>query len=104
MALITDLRHFLDEHGAIPDEITAPALKIALFLGSITGWVTINPTPRFKETNVPCRFSPGRRRCPGRVFARFEVDGTTIAWECPICGDNGLVHGWEGTMWDRSKE
>jgi hypothetical protein len=103
VALITNLQHFLDEHGVIPDEIPGPALKIALFLGSITGWVTINPATRSSETNVPCRRSSGRRRCPGTVFAQLESDGATIAWECPICGDNGIIHGWEGTMWDRSK-
>jgi hypothetical protein len=23
-----------------------------------------------------------------------------IAWECPACGDNGLIHHWQGTPWD----
>jgi len=25
-----------------------------------------------------------------------------IDWRCTICGDNGMIHGWEGTLWDRS--
>ena len=24
-----------------------------------------------------------------------------IVWQCPICGDNGLIDGWEDTMWNR---
>lgn len=103
MALVTDLQHYLDQNGAIPSEIPTPVLKTAHFLGSITGWVTMNPTARSKETNVSCRHSSGRRRCPGTVFAQLASDGTMIAWECPICGDNGIIHGWKGTMWDRSK-
>lgn len=101
MALITNLGHFLDENGAIPDEIPGPARKIALFLGSITGWVTINPATRSNESNVPCRRNSGRGRCAGTIFVHLEADGVAIVWECPVCSDNGIIHGWEGSMWDR---
>jgi hypothetical protein len=23
-----------------------------------------------------------------------------ISWYCPVCGDNGLIRGWQGTLWD----
>jgi len=23
-----------------------------------------------------------------------------MVWHCPICGDNGIIRGWEGTFWD----
>lgn len=101
MALVSNLRHFLDEQGVIPEAIPGPALNFALFLGSIVSWVTSHPSGRHEETNVPCRRSPGRRRCSGTIYAWVEADGATIAWECPICADHGLIHGWEGTLWDR---
>ena len=103
MALIANLQHFLDEYGDIPDDLPGPARKIALFLGSVAAWVTINPAARFNQTNVPCRRSPGHRLCTGTVFAELDSDGATIAWECSVCGDNGLIRGWEGTMWDRRR-
>jgi hypothetical protein len=32
-----------------------------------------------------------------------ELDRTSghIVWQCPVCGDNGLIHGWEDTLWNR---
>ncbi len=101
MATITNLQHYLDSNGAVPEEIPAPARNLGLFLGSIAGWVTSHPAGQYERTNVPCRCSPGRRRCAGVIQARFESDGSTIIWECPTCLDNGIIRGWEETMWDR---
>ncbi len=103
MALITQMKHFLDEEGDIPKEIPVPARKLALFLGSIVGWVTIRKVGRFEMTNVPCRHSTGRRRCDGIIVAKLEDDGATIVWECPMCRDNGTISAWEDTFWDRRR-
>lgn len=32
---ITDMRHYLDEHGSLPADMPGPAVNLALFLGSI---------------------------------------------------------------------
>lgn len=24
----------------------------------------------------------------------------SIYWQCPVCHDNGLITGWQGTLWD----
>lgn len=101
---VTDLRHFLDDDGVLPEEIPGPALTLALFFGSIVGWVTSHHLGWHELTNVPCRRSPARRRCLGTVHARLEPDGETITWHCPICRDNGTIRGWEGTLWDRRSE
>jgi hypothetical protein len=101
---VTDLRHFLDDEGGIPDSLPGPALRLLRFLGAITQWVTIHPPGQFPWTNIPCRRSPGHRPCPGDIHAGFHSDGTTIVWECPFCGANGYIHGWEGTLWDRTCE
>jgi hypothetical protein len=95
---VTDIRHFLDGAGALP-EMPGPALNLALFLGAIVAWVTSSAVDR--RTNVPCRRTPGRRRCRGEILAALAPDGAEISWQCPVCGDNGVIHGWEGTRWDR---
>jgi hypothetical protein len=23
-----------------------------------------------------------------------------IDWYCPVCHDNGIIRGWQGTLWD----
>lgn len=99
---MTDMRHCLDASGAIPEGLPGPALNLALFLGAILAWVTSGRSAADPRTNVSCRRSPGRRRCPGEIFASFEADRSTIVWHCPVCGDNGVTRGWEGTPWDRS--
>jgi hypothetical protein len=101
---VTDMRHFLDTAGAIPEGIPWPAQNLSVFLGAIVAWVTSGRSSTEPRTNVACRRSPQRRRCPGEIVASFEVDGSTIVWRCPACGDNGVTRGWEGTLWDRRPE
>lgn len=96
----TDLRHFLDEEGTLPD-LRGPVLPLVLFLGSVVAWVTSHPPNRFPMTNVPCRRSPRRRRCMGEIYAVLEDDQSVIDWQCPLCGDNGVIYGWEDSPWDR---
>ena len=103
MALITNLQHFLDSQGAIPENIPGPAHRLSLFLGAIVGWVTSHPVGQAERSNVPCRRRPGRRRCSGFIEAWLEPD-STIRWVCPHCQDNGIIRGWEHTLWDRCSQ
>jgi hypothetical protein len=100
--LVADLRHFLDEDGSLPD-LPEPALKLALHLGAIVGWVSRSPSRDLRPTNVPCRRRPGRRRCLGEIQARLVPDTGTIEWTCPFCFDGGTIAGWEGTLWDKTR-
>lgn len=97
---ITDMRHFLDPSGNVPD-MPGPALSLALFLGSIVAWATSGRTVADLRTNVSCRRSPGHRRCLGTIEADLTENGRAVSWWCPVCGDNGVTRGWEGTLWDR---
>ena len=54
-------------------------------------------------TNVPCG-SPGRRGCGGEIVAELDKASGHIVWHCPLCGDNGLIHGWRDTTWDRQPD
>jgi hypothetical protein len=99
--LIADMRHFLNEDGSLPD-LPEPALKLALHLGAIVGWVSRSPSKDLRSTNVPCRRRPRRRRCPGEIQACLAPDTGTIDWTCPVCFDSGTIAGWEGTLWDKT--
>jgi hypothetical protein len=94
------MRHFLDETGTLP-ELPNQALNLVLHLGAIVTWMTSQPHDGDQRTNVTCRRSPGRRRCVGEIHASFQGDPFGITWFCPLCEDNGLIYGWEGTLWDR---
>ena len=97
---ITDMRHYLGPDGRL-GEMPTPALNLALFLGSIIAWVTSRSSGRISRTNVPCRRSPGRRRCRGEIHAGLDMEPATIVWQCSECGDCGYIRGWKGTSWDR---
>lgn len=99
---ITDMRHFLDEAGALAP-MAGPALELALFQGAIVSWVSSPAAQDSIRTNVPCRRRPRSGRCGVEIEACFEPGGQCIAWRCPRCGDNGLIHGWEETHWDRRR-
>jgi len=81
----TDRRDLGDRHaalsgcsGVISEDLPGPALNLARFLGAIVAWVTSGRSSPDPRTNVPCRRSPGRRRCAGEILASFEADGSTI--------------------------
>ena len=96
------MRHYLDEEtGDLPDGLPAPVLTLALYFGSIVAWVTDHLPQEDWHTNVPCRRSPSRRRCLGEIMAELNRTSGYISWQCPVCGDNGLIHGWEDTLWNR---
>ena len=42
-----------------------------------------------------------RRRYLGEIVAEFDSAPGHVVWQCPVCGDNGLIHGWEHTLWNR---
>ncbi len=98
---ITDLRHYLDEATGDLAAMPAPALTLAMFLSSIVAWVTSREYDEDETTNVWCWRRPGRTRCRGEIVARLDRSALEIAWQCPHCGVNGVIRGWEGSLWDR---
>jgi hypothetical protein len=81
----------------IPERV----LSLAIFFGAIVAWVTDHLPEGDEHTNVPCRRSPGRRRCRGDIIAQLDRSSGYIVWQCPLCGDHGMIHGWEDTLWNR---
>jgi len=99
--LIADIRCYLIEDGSLPD-LPEPALKVALHLSAIVGWISRSRSRTLRLTNVPCRRRPRRRRCPGEIEACLDPETGTIEWVCPLCTDDGTITGWEGTRWDKT--
>jgi hypothetical protein len=96
---VTDMRHFPDDQGEL-ERMPGPAMNLAVYLGAIVGWVS-RTNGRNQRTNVWCRRRRGRRRCRGEIIAGKADERHAIVWHCPQCGDNGIIHGWENTRWDR---
>lgn len=61
---------------------------------------TTSPVGEPTVTVIPCSRRPGRRPCPGLIeVVRLDVPAS-IEWWCPVCGDEGVVSGWEGSPFD----
>lgn len=101
--LVTDLRHFLTEEGAIAPTPGA-ATRLAEFLGRIVVDATSPPSAQCSGHPVRCTRRPGRKPCPGEIESDLEPEDGTIVWWCPICGENGYIRNWEGTLWDRGRD
>ena len=99
---VVDMRHYIDEDtGDLPEVIPERVVSLAILFGAIVAWVTDHLPDGDEHTNVPCRRSPGRRRCRGDIIAELDSTSGYIVWHCPLCGDNGMIHGWEDTLWNR---
>lgn len=96
---ITELTHFLDEAGSIAD-MPRPARLLAEFLARIVMSATLAAAGRGDRGRPSCRRRPNRKPCPGKIENFIDADSDAIRWECPICGDNGQISGWRGTLWD----
>lgn len=98
--LIADLRHYLDKDGTLTP-MPGPAIRLATFLCAIVSWTT-RSGGSVQRTNVWCRRSPSRKPCANEIIAAYGKSSSDIFWECPGCGDSGLIKGWIDTTWDRS--
>jgi hypothetical protein len=100
---ISDIRHFLDEDGLIPIDLPGPALRLAKHFGSIVKAVSSHKGIEKKHTGIMCRRRPGHKPCPGEIIAKIDNQNDyAIHWYCTICNDNGIISGWQGTIFDHS--
>lgn len=96
---ITDLTHFLDEEGRIVPK-KGPARRLTEFFASIVTMCShpyLTPPPKYL---VRCRRRPARKPCAGVIQADLDPPTEDIVWWCPVCGDNGYIRNWKGTIWD----
>jgi hypothetical protein len=84
ICVITD-----EETGDLPDAIPERVLSLAILFGAIVAWVTDHLPDGDEYTNVPCRRSPGRRRCRGEIIALLDRTSGYIGWHCPLCAATG---------------
>lgn len=93
---VSDLRHFLD----MPEDAPVPARRMAEHLALLVRAATAGESGQAWVSALPCRRRPGRRPCPGH-YALFRTDvPPSIEWRCTDCGDEGVISGWERSVYD----
>ena len=98
---ITNIQHFLDEKGELGD-LPKPAFNLANHVISIIEEVTRgNDDNEPQEIDVQCRRRPKRKKCTGTIIAYINKENPgEIMWFCPFCDDNGVITGWESTIYN----
>jgi hypothetical protein len=97
---IVDITHFLDERGAIVAS-PAEARCLAEHFAAIVAATTSAPCQAATGSPVRCRRRPRRKPCPEAIRAAITLDDRMdVVWDCPSCGDNGVISNWHGTIWD----
>lgn len=95
--LVSDLNHFLD----LPDDVPAPACRLAQHFGNIVRAATAGDRLGARWTSaLPCRRRPAHRPCPGRITIVRHQPPAPIQWRCSVCADEGVISNWEGSPYD----
>jgi len=97
---VIDIRHWLDE------TLTGPGLPQLKFkvkkLGEIITYATSAEVGFSVGTQPVCWRRTNRKPCGGGLEIELFPGTDHIHWQCPICGNEGMVTGWGGLIWDMS--
>lgn len=98
---IIDVRHWLDKTQSGP---AVPQLRLKVKkLGEIITYATSVMAAIPVESPPKCWRRPKRKPCEGILDIALGETSDQIHWECPVCGDEGVVTGWRGLIWDVSE-
>ena len=104
MEFVTNIQHFLNEDGSIPDSLPLEAEELLFFLIAIIETATTE-----YERSITISLISGlycrkiTKEYPSSRKIRVWIDPQThqVCWACPECGDKGTISYWEGTPWDK---
>lgn len=94
---ITNMQHFLNKKGEIPETMPDEAKALAGFQAMVVDAATNNKTQTEPLlTDLRC-FEKG---CKGHVLVEIIAEENKIHWNCIACDMGGIISNWEGTKWD----
>ncbi|MEP7191330.1 MAG: hypothetical protein ABI903_00520 [Actinomycetota bacterium] len=94
--MVTELSHYLE----LPEETPGPARRLAADLYGIVRAATAGDAGTAWTSALPCRRRPAHRLCHGRLVVLRVGPPAPIHWQCSVCGDEGLISGWEDSPFD----
>lgn len=95
---VISLRDYAEESGSSE---MGPVARFAAYLGRIVATAQAYPAGPIIPSAIRCRRRPNRRRCLGFLdIVRLDIP-REIRWECPECGDQGVIRDWQGTPWEQ---
>ena len=95
---VIDIRHWLGENLV---DAGLPQLRLKVKkLGEIITYATAIAAGISVDVRPRCWRKPQRKPCAGELEISLNLDTKKIHWLCSECGDEGVVTGWSGLMWD----
>jgi hypothetical protein len=95
-AYVTDIRHYLDEHGEMAS-MPAPARSLASFLTLLIDEATSAFPAETHDTGIRCR----TKACNGTIKTNLTSTTDEISWCCLVCEHHGVIRNWQDTRWNR---
>lgn len=92
---ISNLLHFLDDEGKIPEEMNREGREMACFHALVADAATGMMPSKYTISRIRC-FKKG---CRGTMLVRLS----DIELLCPECRNERRISHWQGTRWDISK-
>jgi hypothetical protein len=96
---ISNITHFLDKNGNIPDDMNKEARQMSAFLCLVIDAATKLYPVTDKETEIRC-FKKG---CHGKIHVILKDIFQDIQWKCPSCKNEGRISEWIQTRWNNIK-
>jgi hypothetical protein len=93
---VTELTHFLD----LSEDTPGPTRRLAAHLIGIVRAATAGDAGIAWTSALSCRRRPTRRPCQGRLVVFRPEPPAPIRWRCSVCGDEGVISGWEDSAFD----
>ena len=94
---VINIQHWLDEtNAAAVPQLRLKVKKLAeiiTYATSVAAGMPIDSIPK-------CWRRPQRKPCKGIIGIHLNEATNQIHWYCNNCGDEGVVTGWEGLIWD----
>jgi hypothetical protein len=88
---ITDLKHFLDQSGAI-GPVKGPARAMAQF--------QVDAVAHASHSASDAPPAPKCFKCKKAVVEAALAVDKAVVWVCPKCRIEGRISNWQGSLWD----
>ena len=95
---VINIQHWIDETKTVA---AVPQLRQKVKkLAEIITYATSLAAGMHTDSIPKCWRRPKRKPCKGILDIHLGESTNQIHWYCEICGDEGVVTGWEGLIWD----
>ena len=96
---ISNMQHFLDDKGNIPNQMPKEARELASFFALVIDATTKKSPFTLSQIELRCF----ENKCQGTIKSEVLKESNEIHWVCSKCKNEGMISNWKLTKWDNRK-